>query len=184
MFKKFLNQLWTAASVIPYKHRSINKYISGLSISQTSTGWAAATDLCRRLVCPTKVYWPGGKLRKLGRLRNVGISFPTFSLPPFRIWPNTEIGNLEEINLRKKFRAFRTFQTFQVFDLAKVYCQFYQRNCSCIKFYRCFLYKKHDSYRLYNALLYFLVYKLSRPFGNMAPLFSTVITSTSFKTLN
>ena len=51
-FKKFLKNnfftehLLTTASVILYKYQIINKYNSGLSIFQTSTGWVVSTNLC------------------------------------------------------------------------------------------------------------------------------------------
>ena len=48
--------------------------------------------------------------RKLG---NLGILFPTLSLPTFRFWPNTENRKLGRRKLGKKIPSFPTFPSFR-----------------------------------------------------------------------
>ena len=52
------------------------------------------------------VWRPGRKLGNLGKLGKLGILFPTFSLPTFWFWPNTQNRKLGRRKLRKKFWAY------------------------------------------------------------------------------
>ena len=62
------------------------------------------TDICNFANDTTR---PGRKFGNLGKF------FPTFSLPTFRFWPNTQDRKLGRRNLGKKIPRFPTFPSFR-----------------------------------------------------------------------